>query len=527
MEAEEKLRKSQERFKLAMDASRDGLWDWQIPSDRIFTSPAYGAMIGYGPGELPAKVGPIAELIHPEDRENVLRANFDCIENRRETFSVEFRMKSKDGGGRWILGRGKAVSRDENGRAVRMVGTHTDITRLKAGEEEKARLEAQIHQTQKMESIGRLAGGVAHDLNNLLSPILGYSEMLILETPEDDPKAGILEEIEKAGLRARDLVRQLLTFSRKQPLKFQTLNLNRMLQNFETLLRRTLRENIALEMRLSPSPAFIRGDIGQLEQVVMNLAVNAQDAMPEGGRLILETERLDGNGGAAGGSDPEPRPRVRLWVRDTGTGMDKATRERLFEPFFTTKPVGKGTGLGLATVYGIVQQHGGKIRVESEMSEGTVFRIDLPAAEEAPETAPILPRRRAARDARGRETILVAEDDPAVRELIENTLTRQGYTVVSAAGGAEAMAALERHGGPVDLLLTDVVMPDMDGLQLFQRVSELRPDTRVLYMSGYADEAIAHHGVIPKKVNFIQKPFAVRNLAAKIRDVLNEESRGE
>jgi PAS domain S-box-containing protein len=528
MEAEEKLRKSRERFKLAMEASRDGLWDWDIRSDEVFTSPAYAAMLGYGPGEIPGEIDSIMELIHPEDREDVIRASSDCIENRRETFALECRMKAWDGSWRWILGRGKAVARDETGRATRLVGTHTDITERKSAEEEKTRLEAQVHQTQKMESIGRLAGGVAHDLNNLLSPILGYTEMLIMETREDDPAAGILEQIEKAGMRARDLVRQLLTFSRKQPLKFETLNLNRLLQNFEKLLRRALREDIALEMRLSFSPTFVRGDVGQLEQVIMNLVVNAQDAMPEGGLLRIETECAESDEAVPSDAGSEKKEgAVRLWVRDTGFGMNPETRARLFEPFFTTKAVGKGTGLGMATVYGIVQQHGGTIQVESEIDAGTAFRIDLPVAAGSPEPSVPRPRLHSAPDFRGRETILVAEDEPAVRDLIRQILTNQGYAVIVNAGGTEALAALKRHEGPVHLLLTDVVMPDMSGLQLFRRVSELRAETRVLYMSGYADEAIARHGVIMEEVNFIQKPFNVKNLAAKIREVLDGERETE
>jgi len=401
-----------------------------------------------------------------------------------------------------------------------MISMTLDITDRKRAEAEKARLEARFHQARKLESIGRLAGGVAHDLNNLLSPIIGYGEMLLEDAAAGDPRREPTTQILKAAKGARNLVRQLLAFSRRQPLEFKSIDLNGLLRNFEKLLRRAIREDIALRMTLAPSLPAIQGDMGQLEQVVMNLAVNAQDAMPDGGVLTIDTRRVSLNPGDAAVLDgPAPGPCVRLTVQDTGRGFDPEIRESLFEPFFTTKGDGKGTGLGLATVYGIVKQHGGAVRARSEPGEGAAFTIYLPASTKKPAEdrqaapAPVLPR--------GAETVLLVEDNAQVRDLTFTILEREGYTVLTAGSGGEAMAALDHHEGPLHLLLTDVVMPDMNGRQLFDRVSERYPDLKVLYMSGYAENVIARRGVMDPGVHFIQKPFSVKVMAARIREALD------
>ncbi len=399
-----------------------------------------------------------------------------------------------------------------------ILGLCSDISERK----EKETLQSQFYQSQKLESVGRLAGGVAHDLNNLLSPILGYAEMLVddygLEGDADHRESA--QEIVNAAMRARDLVRQLLAFSRKQVLAFKPLDLNELMRRFEKLLRRTIREDVDIHLALAEAVPPIQGDLGQLEQVIMNLAVNGQDAMPDGGRLIIETRvvRLDQ---AYADSKPGVKPGdyVMLMVSDTGCGMDSEIRAHLFEPFFTTKAMDKGTGLGLATVYGIVKQHGGNIWVYSEPGKGTSFKVYLPVSdpEQPSQHSPSpLPA-----NLRGTETILLVEDNPQVRKLARILLRRRGYTVLSAENGRAALAVLEQAAAPVDLLLTDVVMPEMSGKALYDRIAAGYASLKVLYMSGYSDNVIAHRGVLDPGVQFIQKPFSLEALATKVREVLD------
>jgi len=392
------------------------------------------------------------------------------------------------------------------------------ISERKRAEEEKARIESQYRQFQKVEAIGRLAGGVAHDLNNLLTPIMGYSELLSGDLALGDLRRDSIQQILRAAYGARDLVHQLLAFSRKQTLKYQPLNLNKTVRGFEKLLRRTIREDIDLRIVASPDIRTIMGDIGQIEQVVMNLFVNAQQAMPQGGRLTIETAPVTLDAAyAAAHHNIQPGRYVMLAVSDTGRGMDQETLEHIFEPFFSTKG-DQGTGLGLATVYGIVKQHGGHVWVYSEVGKGSTFKVYLPVSEQSPAESTV--EEEAASHMQGSETILLTEDNDQVRHLAEAVLKRQGYTVLVAGRGAEALGLLKAHAGKVDLLLTDVVMPDMNGKVLFEKSAAVQPGLRVLYMSGYTDDVIANRGVLDEGVRFIQKPFTVRALAAKVREVL-------
>jgi PAS domain S-box-containing protein len=412
---------------------------------------------------------------------------------------------------------------DDDGGIRQGIVVTRDITDALRTAAEKERLEDQFHQAQKMESIGRLAGGVAHDLNNLLAPILGYGEMVLEDFGPGDGRRASVEAMVQAGLRAKDLVRQLLAFSRKQVLEIQPVALNEVLTRFEKLLRRALREDVAIEMRLAPSLPPVRGDVGQLEQVIMNLAVNAQDAMAGGGVLTFET-RLDAIGKeiAEAGVGAAPGPCVALTVRDTGCGMDADTQAHVFEPFFTTKEKDKGTGLGLATVYGIIRQHGGVIRVESAPEKGTAFRILLPAFKgEARKKAP--PPVASAAELRGAESILLVEDNDGVREMTRAILERQGYGVLAAETGGAALEMLNRRGAAVDLLLIDLVLPDMTGRELFERVSARFPRPKVLYMSGYNNHVLALRGGLDESVQFIQKPFSIKALAAKIREIIQTD----
>jgi len=396
------------------------------------------------------------------------------------------------------------------------------IACILANVSERKQLEEQYRQSQKMEAVGRLAGGVAHDLNNMLTPILAYTEMLEDEFKPDDRRLQPIRQVRAAGVRAKDLVRQLLAFSRKQTMKFDAVDLNAVVGRLEPLLRHTVRENVVLCLRLAPSRSSFRGDAGQIEQAIMNLVINALDAMPEGGELTIETSEVALDGGhAAAQADVAPGRYVELAISDTGVGMEAAIMERMFEPFFTTKAVGKGTGLGLATVYGIVKQHGGSVAVSSEPGAGATFRLRFPALGDPPSAPQGEVAAPAVEPGSPIETVMVAEDDDMVRDLAAGVIRRQGYTVLTAVDAGSCVRALTEHRGPLHLLLTDVIMPDMNGKALFDVVTKLFPDVRVIYMSGYSQEVISEHGVLLEEIDFLQKPFTVRQLVAMVRDVLD------
>jgi PAS domain S-box-containing protein len=406
---------------------------------------------------------------------------------------------------------------DEEGRCTHLVGAIHDVT-------ERRELEAQLRHAQRMESVGQLAGGIAHDFNNLLTVINGLADMLILQL---DGSGGELEhdlrEIRDAGERASALTRQLLAFSRRQILQPEIIDIDATVADISSMLRRLLGEDIHLDIVLGGG-STVMADRGQLEQVIANLAVNARDAMPGGGTLTIETAAItlkakpDGLHGAA----IKPGPHVVMTVRDTGTGMDARTRRRMFEPFFTTKGPGQGTGLGLSTVYGIVSQSGGAIAVDSEPGRGTQFTIYLPRAVESGAASRPEP---AAGPVRGTETILVAEDMAGLRRLICRTLETAGYTVLPAANGTEAMALIEQHHGPIHLLITDVVMPGMSGRTLAERLAQRRPETKVLYMSGYTEDVMVRHNVLDGSSPFISKPFRMSDLTRVVRRTLDEPAR--
>jgi len=389
---------------------------------------------------------------------------------------------------------------------------------------EQRRLQQQLVQSQKMEAVGRLAGGIAHDFNNLLTVITSYSDLLLQDLGGEDPKREDVEQVRKAAEGAAALTRQLLAFSRQQVLAPRVVSLSVVVQGVEKMLRRVIGEDVDLVTALDPDVGSVKADVGQLEQVLMNLAVNARDAMPAGGKLTIETANVEHDPDSAREREAAPVRRfVMLAVSDTGIGMDEATKARIFEPFFTTKEAGKGTGLGLATVYGIVQQSGGFIWVYSEPGHGTTFKIYLPQVEasaqgRAASAAPgDLPR--------GTETVLLVEDAAAVRAVTRQVLERQGYTVLEAANGAAALQTAAGHPGPIHLLLTDVVMPVLSGRQLADQLAKVRPDAKVLYASGYTDDAVVRHGVLEGGISYLQKPFTADSLARKVREVLDRPTR--
>jgi PAS domain S-box-containing protein len=402
--------------------------------------------------------------------------------------------------------------RDNTGEILYYEGSIEDVT-------ERKTLADQLRQSQKLEAVGMLAGGIAHDFNNLLTVITGYTDLALMKMGETDPLYPKLSEIKHAAERAAGLTRQLLAFSRKQILQPKVLALNDLVSELEKMLRRLIGEDIELRTVLDHELGRIKADPGQIEQIIMNLAVNARDAMPQGGKLTIETKNavLDENY-ARNHIAVIPGPYVMLAVSDTGVGMDESTKARIFEPFFTTKEAGKGTGLGLSTVYGIVKQSGGNIWTYSEPGQGTSFKLYLPRVVEMPQQRTTAERKEFTK---GSGTVLLSEDEEMVRRLARQLLEMFGYRVLEAQNGTAALLICEQHPESIDLLLTDVVMPEMSGCELAERVAQLRPDMKVLYMSGYTDNAIVHHGVLDEGAKFIQKPFAAADLIRKVREVLD------
>jgi len=392
---------------------------------------------------------------------------------------------------------------------------YEDISRQK-------RLEAQLRQAQKMEAVGRLAGGVAHDFNNVLMTIMGYADLALMSLAEDDPLKRDLKEIKQGRKTRRRFDPPLLAFSRKQILQPVVLDLNELITGFVKMLERLIGEDVELETVLAPGLRRVEADPGQMEQVIMNLVINARDAMPGGGKLTIETGNTDLDEGYARehGAELQPGPYVMFGVSDVGTGMDDKTKSLIFEPFFTTKEEGKGTGLGLSSVYGIVKQSGGYIWVYSEPGEGTTFKIYLPAVEG--EATEVQKEQTSHHDLTGAETILIVEDDDALRKLACEILEPQGYTVLEAQNGIEALRVSEAHGDRIHLMIADVVMPKMGGRELAEHLRPLRPEMKVIYMSGYTDNAIVNHGVLNPEIEFLQKPITSARLKRRVREVLDQ-----
>jgi len=480
-------------------------------------SPNITRILGYTIEEA-LKPGWWTDNLHPEDRKKALNARAEI--HTKEFICHEYRFRKKEGKYVWIRDEFQ-VAHDVLGKFPEIVGAWSDVTHERQMEEEQEKLQAQLIHAQKMESIGRLAGGVAHDFNNMLSIIIGYGENILEQLHHNDPLREDVMTIIDAGKRSAALTRQLLAFSRKQTLQPEILNINDVVRNIEKMLYRLIEEDIDLEFLLSEDLFQVKVDPGQIEQVLMNLAVNARDAMPEGGKLIIETSNVElDEAYAKKHFGVVPGKYVMLAVTDTGCGMDKKTMQKIFEPFFTTKEKEKGTGLGLSTVYGIVRQSGGYIWVYSEPGQGTTFKVYLPRTEEKqnPKT-----------NADGKEItpvdgkhILVVEDEKSLRKMMGRMLSGLNYKVTLASNGGEALLLVEEKGLKPDLVITDVIMPLMNGKDLVNRLQKKEPDLKVLYMSGYTDNAIIHKGILDPGTHFIQKPFTLNNLVDKIQEVLRE-----
>jgi two-component system cell cycle sensor histidine kinase/response regulator CckA len=493
--AEEALRLQEERLRLAVEGAALGTWHWDVGSGRLLWSDRTCAMFGVPPGS-PCTHEAFLRSVHPDDREVVAAA----LRAARggAPYEVEFRTRWPDGSERWIASSGRTYL-DEGGAPLRVEGVARDVT-------EQKRLEAELRQAQKMEAVGRLAGGVAHDFNNLLGVITGYSEMALRQLDEGHPVRGRIEQVLRAAERASQLTRQLLAFSRRQVLAPKVVDLNTLLADFEKMLRRVIGEDVELVFRPGAGPEAVRVDPGQLEQAVMNLVVNARDAMPRGGTLTVETADVELARPIATslGQPVAPGRYSVLTVTDTGQGIEPANLARIFEPFFTTKPLGEGTGLGLASVYGMVTQSGGHVDVSSRFGCGTRFTIYLPRVSEEVSASPEAASE--AESLRGDETVLVVEDQEVLREVVRETLAELGYSLLVADGAEEALAIAERHGGPIHLLLTDVVMPRVSGPELARRFVGARPEAKVLFVSGYPDEVLARQGLPPAGHALREKP---------------------
>jgi signal transduction histidine kinase/ActR/RegA family two-component response regulator len=456
------------------------------------------------------------EMVHPEDRPALVEAVNHAIDLSLP-FDVEFRTKPRGAHTRWIASQAQVFC-DDRSKPARMLGVVQDVT-------ERKRLESQFLQAQKMEGIGRLAGGVAHDFNNLLTAILGYIEMANKKLGPDSAASEYFHSIRHAAERSAALTRQLLAFARRQITEPRLVDLNQLIHQMHELLRRVIGEDIELRAVTRSGLGAVKLDPAQFEQVLMNLVINARDAMPDGGILSIETSNVELDEHYARQHQAVlPGAYVMLAVSDTGIGMNEDVSSHLFEPFFTTKPPGKGTGLGLATCYGIIKQNGGHIWVYSEYGRGSTFKIFLPRAAGAAETEVLIEPTDA--EVNGHETILVVEDEPLVRAITVETLETLGYRVLQASNGEEALTVARAFEEPIDVLVTDVVMPAMGGVALTQHMHRERPNLKVLYVSGYTDDAIVHHGVVEPGVQFLQKPFPLATLARRIRELLKQRQEG-
>lgn len=511
---EEALRHSEDQFRFLFESNPQPMWMYDADT-LAFLAVNESALRKYGYSREEFLLMTIKDIRPPEDIPAVLKAARNVSPGFN--YSGQWRHRKKDGSIINVEVTNYSVAL--KGKEIRLVQA-IDLTQQMRAEEALHESEEKLRQSQKLESIGRLAGGIAHDFNNLLTAIIGYSEICLNELREDDPLRNSILEISKASERAADLTHQLLAFSRRQVLQPRVIDLNAVISDLNRMLRRLLGEDVELVTQLDSSMGRVKADPGQIQQVIINLAVNARDAMPRGGKLIIETANIEmSDQDVQNKPELSPGPYAMITVSDNGTGMDESIIEKIFEPFFTTKETGKGTGLGLATVYGIVAQSEGHIQVHSQLGRGSTFNIYLPRIDAEVERVAEAPVSQS--EYSGTETILLVEDDEIVRRMAQMILGRNGYNVLVATNGGEALLICEQYEETIDLMLTDVVMPRMSGRVLAERLLSLRPEMNVLYMSGYSEDAIAHHGVLDEGINFIEKPFTPDTLARRTRQLLD------
>jgi PAS domain S-box-containing protein len=510
------LNESERLFHLIGENAADLIAVVDTTGNRLYNSPSYEKILGYSLEEL--RTTPALDQVHPDDRAEVVEASEEAKRTglgRR----LEYRIRHKNGTWRILESTASAV-RNAKGETERLVIVNRDITERKQAEKELQESEKQLRQAQKMEAVGRLSGGIAHDFNNLLSVIIGYADELDDSRSDSDKLRKNAEQIKKAGQRAASLTRQLLAFSRQQVLQPRVLDLNGVVADLGKMLRRLIGADIELTLILDPDVGRVKADPSQIDQVIMNLVVNARDAMPEGGKLTIETTNTELNEKEAAKMPyVQPGLYVQLTVTDTGTGMDAETIAHIFEPFFTTKEKGKGTGLGLATVYGIIKQSGGYIWVFSEPGRGTSFKLFLPRVMDAVPT--VIAKTQAATGGTALSTVLLVEDEDSLRELISELLERNGYHVLVASNGAQAIETAQSFQSPIHLLLTDVVLPGIGGPAVAKHLAASRPEMRVLYMSGYSEFNPNSRGSIPPDALLLQKPFTKEALLRDVAQALS------
>jgi PAS domain S-box-containing protein len=517
-QATEELRRANERFEMAGRAASSVIFEVDLANKQVVMARGIEEVLGYPEAEAKRPVRWWLEKVHPDDRERVEEELKRSMRGPSNDFYSEYRFLAKNGEYRQLLDKALII-RNAAGGAVRSIGALVDITDRKL-------LEDELRQAQKMEAVGRLAGGVAHDFNNLLTVIKGYAELLRNEPGDTGTYQRNLEQISKAADRAAALTRQLLAFSRRQVLALEPVDLGEVVGNVQELLQRLLGEDVELKTEGDHNLGQVRADRGQIEQVLMNLAINARDAMPHGGKLVITTDNIDlAKPESSGRFTVMPGEYVVLTVTDSGTGMDEETQSHIFEPFFTTKEQGKGTGLGLSTVYGIVKQSGGYIWVSSEVGKGTSFKIYLPRVFELAEAAAahVPVKEEAGTTGAESNTLLLVEDEAGIRELTSELLAAWGYEVLVARNGVEALDISGKHRGAIHLMVTDVVMPHMNGRDLALRMRQMRPEIKVIYMSGYTDNLVLQGGMVEEGSDFIQKPFSAETFAKRVRAALQKD----
>jgi two-component system cell cycle sensor histidine kinase/response regulator CckA len=509
----ELLAQHQTFLEQAQEVAHIGSWVAALDgSDRLDWSAEAHRIFGVPPGQFAGSSEAFFAFVHADDR-GAVRAASEAAAAGGPAYDIEHRVVRPDGDVRWVHEKANRIG-GAQGRPLRMVGTVQDIT-------DRRLLEDQLRQSQKMEAIGRLAGGIAHDLNNALTAIAGYAELALGEVPSDHAARGDVEEIRRAAERAGSVTRQLLAFSRKQLLEPRVFDLNETVAAISRLLSRLLGADVEVQTRLAAVALPVVGDPGQVEQAVINLALNARDAMPDGGRLLLATAQETVDDAYARSHPPMPTGLYTvLRVADSGHGMARETQVRIFEPFFTTKDVGKGTGLGLSMVYSTLKQSGGFIFVDSEVNRGTTFRLFFPPAPTPAAAAGVEAGAARRQERRGHETLLIVEDEPSVRNLVASALRHDGYRLLIASSAEDALTAADAHDGPIDLLLTDAMMPGKSGLELATLMTARRPGIPVIVMSGYTEETLAVPG-LKEPIALLQKPFTPRELRRRIREVLD------